>query len=285
MTPNKVADQIEGLIISANGKFEKAIIRVEEKLYSDLVTILKFIETDVDGNIIQNSGNRSILRAAQIQFDKTIQGSEYQDAVETHLRVVPKVDALNIAYFESVSSAFKPNRVFIKNLQTSTIETINSLVLQDGIAAQVKIPLNDILNQNINSGGSFSGMLKQLKIFIEGDPSREGKLLSYSKQILRDTLFNYARAYQQSVVADLKLTWYLYAGGTMDTSRSFCVDRSGKFFTEEEIKAWSGLTWQGKNPLTTESSIFVYCGGFNCSHQLIAVDQSIVPPEDLVRIS
>lgn len=284
MTPNNVADHIEGLVISANGRFEKAILRVQEKLYSDLVTILKFIETDVDGNIIQNAGNRSILRAAQSQFDKTILSSEYHDAVESHLKVVPKIDALNTAYFEAVSSAFKPNRVFIKELQAQAIESVNTLVLNEGLAAQVKIPLNDILNQNINSGGSFSGMLKQLRTFIEGDTSREGKLLSYSKQILRDTLFNYARSYQQSVVADLKLTWYLYAGGLMDTSREFCQLRAGKYFHEEEIKSWAGLKWQGKNPLTTESSIFVYCGGHFCQHQLIAVHDSSVPKEDLDRI-
>jgi hypothetical protein len=284
MTPNNVADQIEGLVISANGRFEKAILRVQGKLYSDLVTILKFIETDADGNILQNSGNRSILRAAQSQFDKTILSSEYQDAVETHLKVGPKIDALNTAYFEAVSSAFKPNRVFIKELQSQAIESVNNLVLNEGLAAQVKIPLNDILNQNINSGGSFSGMLKQLKTFIEGDPSREGKLLSYSKQILRDTLFNYARAYQQSVVADLKLIWYKYVGGIIDTTRPFCAERVDKFFTENEVKSWASLSWQGKNPLTTESSIFVYCGGFNCAHQLIAVDESIVPDEDLKRL-
>src|SRR6188768_1968070 len=222
MTPKQVATSIEGLIISANENYSRQIIGVQNKLYSDLVTILRFVETDADGNILQNAGNRSILRAAQNQFNKTITTSNYQDAVEGHLKVIPKIDYLNADYFAAVSSAFKPNRVFIKQLQASTIETINSFVLQDGLQANVAGPLNNILNQNINAGGSFSGMLKQVETFVKGNPDAEGRLLRYTRTYLSDTLFNYSRAFQQSVTADLKLEWYSYNGGLMDKTRPFC---------------------------------------------------------------
>lgn len=283
MTPQQVATSIEGLIISANETYATQIIRVQNRLYNDLVTILKFVETDPEGNILQNAGNRAILRAAQNQFDRTILNSPYQDAVENHLKVIPKIDELNAAYFEAVSSAFKPNRVFIKQLQASTIETINSYILQDGLAAQVKIPLNEILNQNINAGGSFSGMLKQVETFVKGNEKVEGRILSYARNRVKDTLFQYARAYQNSVTADLKLVWYLYAGGLIDTSRPFCVARAGRYFHEAEIKSWAPLQWSGKDNLTTESSIFILVGGHACTHQLIAVHDSIVPPEDIER--
>lgn len=284
MTPQQVASSIEGLIISANETYAGQIVRVQSKLYNDLVTILKFIETDADGNILQNAGNRAILRAGQNQFDKTIQSSGYQDAVEGHLKVIPKIDDLNADYFESVSSAFKPNRIFIRQLQASTIETVNTSILQDGLASQIKAPLNQILSQNINSGGSFSGFLKQIETFVKGTDNLDGRLLSYSKGLLRDTLFNYARSYQTSVVADLGLSWYLYAGGLMDKSRPFCIERAGKYFHENEIKAWASLSWAGKNNQTTESSIFIFVGGHSCGHQLIAVHESIVPAEDKSRI-
>ena len=283
MTPQSLANQIEGLVIAANERYATQIIGVQSKLYNDLVTILKFIETDADGNILQNAGNRAILRAGQNQFDKTIQNSAYQSAVEDHLRVIPKIDELNAAYFESVSSAFLPNRVFIKQLQTSAIETVNSFVLQDGLAAQVKLPLNEILNQNINAGGSFSGMLKQVETFIKGNDQVEGRLLRYTRTYLSDAIFNYTRAYQQAVTADLKLEFYLYAGGLMDKSRPFCIERAGKFFHHNEIENWANLDWQGKNPLTTESSIFVLAAGFNCRHSIIPVHESIVDSDVIER--
>lgn len=283
MTASKLADSIEGLIVAANETYAAQLIKVQGKLYDDLTTILKFIEVDDQGYIKQNAGNRAILRSAQNQFDKTIQNSVYQSALESHLSVIPVIDDLNTTYFESISSAFKPNRVFIQQLQNQTIESVNQLVLQDGLAAQVKIPLNQILSQNVNTGGSFSGMLEQVRTFTKGNADLDGRLLSYSRGIVRDALFQYARAYQNSVTADLKLNWFRYVGGLIDTSRPFCRERNGHFYTQKEIESWASLEWAGKNPLTTESSIFVVVAGFNCVHQLIPVSEIIVPAEDLER--
>lgn len=283
MSASELAESIEGLVIAGNEAYGLALIKVQNKLYNDLVTILKFVETNDEGYILQNAGNRQILRAAQGQFDKTIQGSIYQSALEQHLQAIPAIDSLNVTYFESISSAFKPNRVFIQQLQAQTIETVNSLVLQDGLAAQVKLPLNQILSQNINTGGSFSGMLQQVQTFVKGDSTLDGRLLSYSRGIVKDSLFQYARAYQNSVTADLKLEWFGYVGGLIDTSRPFCIERNGHYYIQKEIESWASLEWKGKNPLTTESSIFVLVGGFSCLHQLIPVSELIVPSEEKER--
>jgi hypothetical protein len=285
MTPKRLADSIEGLIVTANEKYASRISRVQNQLYDAMVGKLKDLEIDSEGYIKQNANNRKILREAQNTFDTTISKSIYESALNDHLKVIPTINQLNNDYFDTISSAFKPNRVFIQQLQASTIETLNTYILQDELTAQIKLPLNEILNQNINSGGSYSGMVKQLETFIKGNNEVEGRLLRYTKVYVSDTLFNYSRAYQQAVTADLGLSWYLYSGGLMDKSRPFCTARAGKFFHESEVKDWASLEWQGKNQLTTESSIFVYAGGHNCRHQITPVSEIIVPQEDLDRLS
>lgn len=288
MTPERLAESIEGLIISANNIYASQIATVEVKLYDDLVNILKFVETDEAGYIKQNAGNRSILRSAQKQFDETINNSGYQSAVESHLSVIPKVDALNEAYFEAVSSAFKPNRQFIASLQANTIQTVNEFILQDGLQANVGIPLRNIMSTNINSGGSFGGMLRQLQDFIKGTEN-EGRLLSYSKTYLSDTLFDYSRAYQAAVTQDLGLVWYLYSGGITaggkgsKGSREFCIERVGQYFHKSEVEAWANLEWAGKKAGTTKSSIFIFAGGWQCRHFLTPVSDFIVPQVDIDR--
>lgn len=285
MTPNNLADSIEGLIIKANDKYAKRIASVQDQLYNAMTGKLKDLELDNDGYIKQTAANRKILRETQNIFDSTISNSIYEPALTDHIKVIPTINELNNDYFESISSAFKPNRVFIQQLQASTIETLNTYILNDGLTAQIRLPLNEILNQNINSGGSYTGMVKQVEAFIKGNNEVEGRLLRYTKTYVSDSLFNYSRAYQQAVTSDLGLTWYLYSGGLMDKSRPFCIERSGKFYHEDEVKAWASEEWKGKNPLTTESSIFVYAGGLNCRHQLTPVSEIIVPQEDLDRMS
>lgn len=284
MKPETLSSKIEGLIISANDRYADSVVRVQDRLYSRLVTILKGIEVDRDGFIKQSAANRKILLQAQNEFDSVISESTYQKSLERYLKTIPSINELNIDYFNTLSTAFTPNRVFIKSLQSQTISSINELLLNDGLSASVKTPLNQILNQNVNSGGSFSGMLEQLRTFIKGNEDLDGRLLSYSRGILRDTLFQYSRSFQQSVTSDLGLEWYRYIGGIVKDSREFCVDRNGGYFHESEIKAWAKLDWQGKNKLTTESSIFIYCGGHNCNHSLVPVSESAVPKEFLERI-
>ena len=69
----------------------------------------------------------------------------------------------------------------------------------------------------------------------------------------------------------------------MDKTRSFCEERTGKFFHHKEIEQWASLDWAGKKAGTTESSIFLFAGGWNCAHELIPVDRIIVPDEVIQR--
>lgn len=277
MTPKALSDKIENAILSANVRYARQIIGVQDQLYDDLVRILKDLELDAEGYIKQSAVNRKVLKDAQNSFDRIIAKSRYNDFIEQHLRVIPTINSLNEEYFTSIAKSFSSNKNFIRSLQNQSIETVNSYLLQDGLAAQIKLPLNDILNQNVNAGGQYSGMLDQIRTFIKGNDKVEGRLLSYSRNFLRDSLFQYTRAYQQSVTADLGLEFYLYSGGLIDRSREFCIERAGNFYHQKEIEAWASLTWKGKSPLTTESSIFVLAGGFSCAHEIVPVHVSLVP--------
>lgn len=279
MSAQQLAEEIENLIVASVEDFAREVERLQGMIYNRILTIVKDLELDRDGFILQNAGNRRILYEAQALIDELLPGQEFTALVSNSALVIPQVEQLNSEYFHGISEGFNPNRNFLRVLQNQTIETIESTLLQDGLTAAIKLPLKDILNQNINTGGSFSGMLQQVRNFIQGDENLDGRLLSYSRGILRDTLFNYSRAFQQAITADLKLEYYMYAGGVIDKTRPFCLERTGNFYHESEIKEWASQEWQGKRAGTTESSIFIYCGGYNCAHSLVPVEKSIVPKE------
>lgn len=285
MEPEELAQAIEDLIITANNTYGRSVVKVQTELYNSIFLRLKDLELDDLGYIKQNAVNRKILRETQDQFDFTISNSIYQASLSRHLSVISKINNLNSEYFKTIKSGFTPNKNFLKSLQNQTIKNVNELILQDGLRSQIKIPLNQILEQNISTGGEFNGMLEQVKNFITGNDEVEGRLLRYTKTYVKDILFQYSRSFQESITNDLKLNWYSFSGGLIDRSREFCIERSGKFFHRSEIESWAELNWKGKTPGTTKSSIFILLGGYNCSHSLIPVSEIVIPKADLERIT
>lgn len=283
MSAQQLAEEIEALIGAGIDLYATEAEQIQSLIYNRLTTAVRGLELDKDGLILQTSANRRILYEAQDVLDDLLPGESLTRAVSNILTVIPQIEALNTEYFLGVSDKFKANRTFLSALQKETIGKIEGTLLQDGLRFSIRDPLKDILNQNVNTGGSYSGMLQQVRNYIQGDSTLDGRLLSYSRGILRDTLFDYSRAFQQAVTTDLKLSYFMYAGGIMDKTRPFCAEKAGNFYHESEIKKWADQEWEGKRRGTTESSIFVFCGGYNCAHSMVPVDESIVPKEALIK--
>lgn len=280
MSPRQLSEQLEKLL--SDDLYERQLTAIQSSIYSQLLSEVKKLEIDKDSFIKQNQANRKRLTKINLLVDKLLRQSSLKKSTENQVRKILKIDSLNEDYFKSFDK-FKPNKGYITSLQKQTIQEVNSYILKDGVQANFATPLKQILNRNINSGGAYDGFLEELKTFIKGEGT-QGQLVKHANVWLRDTLFNYSRSYQQSVTSDLKLSWYLYQGGLVRDSRDFCIERAGKYFHEDEIKKWAGLNWQGKRSGTTESSIFVFCGGWACQHWLIPVSDLIVPKSAKERI-
>lgn len=61
-----------------------------------------------------------------------------------------------------------------------------------------------------------------------------------------------------------------YAGGSIETSRPFCMDLDGETMTKDEIyELWDSSDWAGKEP----GDPFIVRGGYNCRHFWIPVEE------------
>ncbi len=282
MTPKELASRIEKTSLNAISALNKVIVATQDEAYGDVIIVLRKLELDNQGYILQSAANRAIIRETNRVFSKSIDNSNYVPALNRFNVTFATIDSLNVEYFETFSG-FQPNKLFIKDLHRQVIADIESQLLNSGLESQVKIPLSQILNQNVNSGGSYSGMLEQVKDYIKGKDGGEGKLQQHAGTIVRDLLFNYSRTYQAAVSSDLGLVFYFYSGSVMDKTREFCRDRVGRYYHQKEIESWASIDWKGKFSGTTESSIFIYLGGHNCMHQVLPVSTLIVPKEDIQR--
>lgn len=283
MTPEELAILIEQLIINANDEYLRVIGAMERRLWEQFSTTLHRLQINDSGYILQNAENRKIIQLAEGQFNATIKNSVYQGALQKYVNVIPQIDALNSQYFQAVASKFVENNLIARNIRKETVNTLETLILKEGVDVNVKRSLMGIVNKGINTGSSFEGMRKEVKQFIVGDDERKGALTRHVTTITRDALFNYSRAYQNAASNDLGMEWYAWSGGLIKTSRAFCVAHADHYYHKSEIEAFAEQEWAGKRPGTTESSIFVYAGGYSCAHSIIPVHESIVPEEDKQR--
>lgn len=279
MTPDTLSARVDATVGKFESYFGSQVESTQKALFEEVQTLLKGLELNDDGTIIQNQANRKILAKADQAMERAFRDSGYYASLDGAATSINGLTAANSAYFKTMVDGFTANAQYIKNLQSQTINQLESLLANEGLEAAIKAPVRNILNQNINTGASYSDLLKQLRTFFVGDEELQGKLQRYSKQITTDALFNYSRAFQEAVAQNSGLEWVQYVGGTIKDSRDFCRARVGKFFKKKQVEAWASLTWAGKRDGTTSSTVFIYAGGYNCRHQIIYVSESIVPDD------
>ncbi len=283
MTPDELSTRIGTITDKATANLSKDVSASQKALYGDLEALLSKLELDSEGLIKQSQANRKLLLKVDGVFNSSLNQSGYYDGLENFTGNFATLTAANEKYFDFILDSFTVDSHYIKSLQKSSIAEIETLLANDGLEAAIKQPLKQILNTNVNTGASLSDMLKQVREFIVGSPDAEGKLLRYSKQITRDSLFNYSSSLQESVSQKSGLQFYIYSGHVDTDSRDFCIARVGKYFHKKEVENWASLSWAGKRPGTTSSTIFIYRGGFFCGHSLIPVSEKVVPQEVIDR--
>ena len=100
---------------------------------------------------------------------------------------------------------------------------------------------------------------------------------------------SFSRALNDTFAASFDLVFVKYDGPrvgtdkTPDAPRDFCDERVARFYHIDEVAAWSSLIWDGKIAGTTDKTIFIFLGGYNCRHKLVYVKTSQVPDDVLRR--
>ena len=261
-------------------RFNKNVGTRSNNMWSTILKTIKKLETDEAGNILTNSKNLKILRTLRGDIKKTIITHQYKKDLNKFLGGFDELKGINDTYYKSIASGtINANKQVFNEVKNFSIQATKNSLLDSGITKEIIKPVENILSQNVTTGGSFQDLTEALRNDILGDSKTLGKLERYSKQITTDSLNQFNANYNQTVSNDLGLEFYYYNGAVKETSRSYCVNRvnEGRFFHKKEVEETANEQWKGKIPNTNGSSIFINRGGFNCGHQWLAVDSLAVP--------
>lgn len=287
---NKIQKELSDAIEKAVEKFNSAIPKIQDNIYSDMETIVK--DLDLKGNSIANSvKNIKTIGALKAKINKAVLSPEYKESIKEYIQSFQVISKLNREYFTELVGENGRESV-LKAIKESSIQSAVESLTESGITANVTEEIQNILKTNITSGGSYNDLLKQLRDGILTNDKGTGYLERYTKQITTDSLNQYNRQYTQTVTADLGLKWFIFTGSLLDTSREWCERMKKKKYVhiseladiakgiidgvQVKINPKTG-TWYGGIMGTNEHNVQTNCGGYGCGHQLSPISEALVP--------
>ena len=294
--PKNIRDVVLAIENSVDA-YGKGLEPIQRRLYRKLLAITKDLSTDAEGNIKTTIANYKTITKVKKTIKTELSSDKYIGEVAKTQKYYAEVQALQSEYFVGMFAEFTTPKVLAelsKQALSTTVETLT----ESGINETLVKKVTDIVGSNIKAGRNFVDMQGELETFIKGNKKVDGKLVSYSKQIINDSLSQYAGNYTQLVTDDLDLQWFGYVGGLVRDSRPLCTDLIHKkqYIHKSELPGISHGRIDGKThnekgksyklgmiPGTDASNFIVRRGGYNCMHQLQPISAEFVPDEVRLR--
>jgi hypothetical protein len=262
-------DDLEERISDAISRYEKATDKATVKVLEEVQELLGDLKKQ--GQLFaRTKENLQIINKLNSRIQAIIADSGFYGGLSELLNEYSQSSTLINAYFGLNFKDFNPANATYKQLTNFYIEkTANEIadVLNGDLVTDVKKILRDSVENGVNS--------TRTKALLKEYLADNKKLVKYTKTIASDSLNQYAANYTLGIAEDLDLKHYYYKGTKIDTTRSFCNVRAGKYFTKKEIQDWASLKWDGKNPATNKDNIFTLRGGYACRHLFIPVSEEV----------
>lgn len=283
---NKLLAEIDSRIST----FNDSTPAIQKQIFERLQTLFKDLE--LNGDRLANSvDNIRAIGKLKSEIENIILSNKYINQVADFTAAFNVISTLNNEYFTAMVKDFKRPAVLNAIKQDAIKSTVVSLT-EAGISANVTEGIQDILRTNIRSGGMFTDLIEQMRTFIVGDKENLGSLEKHTRQITTDSLNQYSAIYNQIISSDLGLTWRMYVGSNLTTTRKFCLALTEKkYYHIDElpeiiaghidshtipINSKTGV-WPGGIPGTTVENFSNNRGGYNCGHQDFGVTEILVP--------
>jgi len=289
---NEIVDEIQGMVDS----FTDKIFPIQNEIYNKVQKTLLKLTLDSNGNIKRNISNINRINEIKGILQTIVRNPNYQKNVSSIKSSYKDITKIQKDYFKNNFNELKEPEILNSIMEQSFENTISSLT-DSGLNVNVVNEATKIVSNGIISGSSIVEMNDLMQLFLKGNTEIDGKLVSYSKQIVNDTLHSVARNYNSIMVDELGLQWYQYVGALVKGkknktnnkrhggSRPWCIALVDKqWIHESELsKICKGnidgnkVSLQGLMPDTNKSNIVSRCGGYNCTHQLTPVPEEFVP--------
>ena len=254
---------------------------LQKKLYTKLFDkLIAALDTE-QGRLVNSDKNINVasvvdkvFREFETDLSKTMQGvtGDYTKLIGFNTQYFQQ---FNNALFNTVKKNVTDAMYARAGFSTKGFEKdgfIDSFIKDKSIARTVK---QTVLSAVLN-GTKLSDLSKTLSATINGTNTSTGALDNHFRTFVYDTYSQFDRETSNQFSLQLDLNYAIYAGGLVDASRPFCIERNGKAFTREEIQAFGtpldkfgGYTNKSKGEFAGKNKNYLPerdLGGHNCGH-------------------
>lgn len=141
-----------------------------------------------------------------------------------------------------------------------------------GESYEVRETLKKYMVDAVASGAKLANFTKGLKSIIQGSAEVNGALVGYWQQYAYDTYSRVREVSNLHFADELDLQNFVYTGGIIVSSRTFCVKKNGKVFSRKEALD----NWPKDPDLINKKNVASYNplidrGRNNCRHFLMYI--------------
>lgn len=267
---DKKQKQREQFAADIEQKFQVRMRNIQQRLYSALLDRLSGFDTDGD-RLRFNVRNVTNTNQVVLLLEKRGK-SEFKKLLEWLVNQLRKLFGLNTQYFQSFSDVNKARTEAIlrkvmlrygydiKTRQIVRTGVLSALADLTPVAGRV----GELISQSISARMTLPAFKQAFRrVFV--NPAGLGLLESQFDRLTHDLFQDFDRETQKAYAEELQLTYAIYSGTLIKTTRPFCEARNNNIYDSKEIDSWNKLDWKGKRPgvpVTTQ------CGGYNCRHHL-----------------
>ena len=259
--------KIEELQVRLEADFEAKYPTIFKDLYRDLLEVTAPIR--FGGSAETRAQELLKIIKLKKQIVATIGNNEaYNEAIKTFTDGYKELRDLTDEYFGLVIESYKPKQELYNALVKTAIENTKEAMLGAGVQASLADPIVSSLISSLSSKSEKTTFNVLLRDLINGNKEIKPILQSEITRLAGDSMMIFQRSYIDAVSSDLNISYFIYSGTTIKTTRAFCKSKVGRIFKKSEVESWANQQWGGKMPGTNKETIFNLAGGFNCRHTI-----------------
>ncbi len=281
----RLIDLQQKQLIRQVGDIEKAILK---KLFMEFLG-----ELNVSDGVIKSGRSEIKLSEAIDRIFKAFEKNEATELARQITSDLSKTFQLNVNYYEGVfnttSQGGRFSQIFkdVYDVMKSRLGITGKTTTPDGYLDRLirNVPLRDQVKQltfkAISGNMTIKNFTESLGTTVAGGEGIDGSLTKYYKGFAYDVYQQYDRATNDQFAKRLDLTYFIYSGGLIETSRDFCIKRNNQVFTTEDAANWINdpdlpmTAAERKSGTVTNYIPTIDCGRWNCRHMIRYIPESL----------